>query len=276
MKTLRYCLTSLLLLMNTLMALATDDIIVNINPVQPVLPPQLGAYVSNPGAYFNVTVTNTTSKQAFIYFGMTLAKMPNTTDPLVIVPGNRMPKMPTVALASNETRQLNLTEMRQMFNHLNASDIVTRLDYSSGFESGQFGLLEEAKMTADEINSPGDRSQIALLYYQIYRKSGNTAKALAAYVDYKNWNDTVMNLEKLGDIQNVQIDELMADNTRKLNYVRKDMDRMRKQQESGWLVFTLIMVGMIVLLAFSSSMGRLPTTMFSSSPLMPPFRVRLF
>ena len=28
MKTLRYCLTSLLLLMNTLMALATDDIIV--------------------------------------------------------------------------------------------------------------------------------------------------------------------------------------------------------------------------------------------------------
>ena len=143
MKTLRYCLTSLLLLMNTLMALASDDIIVNINPVQPVLPPQLGAYVSNPGAYFNVTVTNTTSKQAFIYFGMTLAKMPNTTDPLVIVPGNRMPKMPTVALASNETRQLNLTEMRQMFNHLNASDIVTRLDYSSGFESGQFGLLEE-------------------------------------------------------------------------------------------------------------------------------------
>lgn len=119
--------------------------------------------------------------------------------------------------------------------------------------------LQEAKMTADEINSPGDRSQIALLYYQIYRKSGNTAKALAAYVDYKNWNDTVMNLEKLGDIQNVQIDELMADNTRKLNYVRKDMERMRKQQESGWLVFTLIMVGMIVLLAFSYYLLRIRT-----------------
>lgn len=119
--------------------------------------------------------------------------------------------------------------------------------------------LQEAKMTADEINSPGDRSQIALLYYQIYRKSGNTAKALAAYVDYKNWNDTVMNLEKLGDIQNVQIDELMADNTRKLNYVRKDMDRMRKQQESGWLVFTLIMVGMIVLLSFSYYLLRIRT-----------------
>lgn len=119
--------------------------------------------------------------------------------------------------------------------------------------------LQEAKMTADEINSPGDRSQIALLYYQIYRKSGNTAKALAAYVDYKNWNDTVMNLEKLGDIQNVQIDELMADNTRKLNYVRKDMDRMRKQQESGWLVFTLIMVGMIVLLAFFYYLLRIRT-----------------
>lgn len=136
--------------------------------------------------------------------------------------------------------------------------------------------LQEAKMTADEINSPGDRSQIALLYYQIYRKSGNTAKALAAYVDYKNWNDTVMNLEKLGDIQNVQIDELMADNTRKLNYVRKDMDRMRKQQESGWLVFTLIMVGMIVLLAFSYYLLRIRTRTLAAYREFSDARVRFF
>lgn len=136
--------------------------------------------------------------------------------------------------------------------------------------------LQEAKMTADEINSPGDRSQIALLYYQIYRKSGNTAKALAAYVDYKNWNDTVMNLEKLGDIQNVQIDKLMADNTRKLNYVRKDMERMRKQQESGWLVFTLIMVGMIVLLAFSYYLLRIRTRTLTAYREFRDARVRFF
>lgn len=145
MKTLRYCLTSLLIIMNSLMTMAADDIIVNITPVQPVLPPQIGTYISNPGAYFNVTVTNTTPKQAFIYFGMTLAKMPNVTEPMVYVPGNRMPKTPTVALAANETRHLNLTEMRQMFNHLAASDIITQYDYSSGFASGQFGLLEEGE-----------------------------------------------------------------------------------------------------------------------------------
>ena len=145
MKTLRYCLTTLLLLVNTLMSMAADDIIVNITPVQPVLPPQIGQYISNPGAYFNVTVTNTTPKQAFLYFGMTLSKLPNTTDPIGYVPGNRMPKTPTVALAANETRLLNLTEMRQMFNHLAASDIITQYDYSSGFASGQFGLLEEGE-----------------------------------------------------------------------------------------------------------------------------------
>lgn len=136
--------------------------------------------------------------------------------------------------------------------------------------------LQEAKMTADEINSPGDRSQIALLYYQIYRKSGNTAKALAAYVDYKNWNDTVMNLEKLGDIQNVQIDELMADNTRKLNYVRKDMERMRKQQESGWLVFTVIMITMIVLLAFFYYLLRIRTRTLTAYREFRDARVRFF
>ena len=136
--------------------------------------------------------------------------------------------------------------------------------------------LQEAKMTADEINSPGDRSQIALLYYQIYRKSGNTAKALAAYVDYKNWNDTVMNLEKLGDIQNVQIDELMADNTRKLSYVRKDMERMRKQQESGWLVFTLITITMIVLLAFFYYLLRIRTRTLAAYREFRDARVRFF
>lgn len=136
--------------------------------------------------------------------------------------------------------------------------------------------LQEAKMTADEINSPGDRSQIALLYYQIYRKSGNTAKALAAYVDYKNWNDTVMNLEKLGDIQNVQIDELMADNTRKLNYVRKDMERMRKQQESGWLVFTVITITMIVLLAFFYYLLRIRTRTLTAYREFRDARVRFF
>lgn len=136
--------------------------------------------------------------------------------------------------------------------------------------------LQEAKMTADEINSPGDRSQIALLYYQIYRKSGNTAKALAAYVDYKNWNDTVMNLEKLGDIQNLQIDELMADNTRKLNYVRKDMERMRKQQESGWLVFTVIMITMIVLLAFFYYLLRIRTRTLTAYREFRDARVRFF
>lgn len=136
--------------------------------------------------------------------------------------------------------------------------------------------LQEAKMTADEINSPGDRSQIALLYYQIYRKSGNTAKALAAYVDYKNWNDTVMNLEKLGDIQNVQIDELMADNTRKLNYVRKDMERMRKQQESGWLVFTVITITMIVLLAFFYYLLRIRTRTLAAYREFRDARVRFF
>lgn len=136
--------------------------------------------------------------------------------------------------------------------------------------------LQEAKMTADEINSPGDRSQIALLYYQIYRKSGNTAKALAAYVDYKNWNDTVMNLEKLGDIQNVQIDELMADNTRKLSYVRKDMERMRKQQESGWLVFTVITITMIVLLAFFYYLLRIRTRTLTAYREFRDARVRFF
>ncbi len=119
--------------------------------------------------------------------------------------------------------------------------------------------LQEAKMTATEINSPDFLSQIAQLYYQIYRQSGNAEKALQAYIEYKDWNDVLINLQEVGDIQNVQIDELMAANMRQLNYMHEDMTRMRQRQHGGWLVFALVVMALIVLIGFFYNMLRIRT-----------------
>ncbi len=115
------------------------------------------------------------------------------------------------------------------------------------------------KTTSTEINSSEYLAQIALLYYQIYRKSGNTEKALQAYIDYKKWSDALTNLQEVGDIQNVQIDELMAQNQRQLDYRHDDMTRMRKVQHSGWVIFALIIMALVTIIGFTYNILRTRT-----------------
>lgn len=119
--------------------------------------------------------------------------------------------------------------------------------------------LQEAKTTATEINSPDFLAQIAYLYYQIYRKAGNTEKALQAYIDYKERSDAMLNLQEVGDIQNVQIDELMAQNKKHLDNMHEDMSRLRKLQHSGWIVFALIIMGMVTIIGFTYNILRTRT-----------------
>ena len=53
MRTNRSIFVFLLSMMSTLMAFA-QEVIVNITPVQEVLPPQVMLYIADPGKYFNI------------------------------------------------------------------------------------------------------------------------------------------------------------------------------------------------------------------------------
>ena len=50
--------TLTIIVLSTLRMVA-QDVIVNVTPVQQVLPPQVLLYVADPGKYFNISLTNT-------------------------------------------------------------------------------------------------------------------------------------------------------------------------------------------------------------------------
>ena len=102
----------------TTLSVWAEDISVNITPVQPILPPHVAYYMTNPGQYFNISVQNNTLEAQNIYFGVRLTQLTGTENIDIYVPGSPyLPKTPTVVNAS-QTKVLNAVEMRQMFNHV--------------------------------------------------------------------------------------------------------------------------------------------------------------
>lgn len=94
-----------------------QEIIVNVTPVQQVLPPQALLYVSQPGKYFNVSLTNNSKDEQFVYLGMQLEQTMPAGGLSISTPPYRMPAFP-IAIDANATRQLTLAEIKSLFNHI--------------------------------------------------------------------------------------------------------------------------------------------------------------
>ena len=66
MRTNRSIFVFLLSMMSTLMAFA-QEVIVNITPVQEVLPPQVMLYIADPGKYFYISLSNSSSLPLVVF-----------------------------------------------------------------------------------------------------------------------------------------------------------------------------------------------------------------
>lgn len=127
----------------TTLSVWAEDISVNITPVQPILPPHVAYYMTNPGQYFNISVQNNTLEAQNIYFGVRLTQLTGTENIDIYVPGSPyLPKTPTVVNAS-QTKVLNAVEMRQMFNHVPFNAIKMPESMYDNVLSNSFGLLPE-------------------------------------------------------------------------------------------------------------------------------------
>lgn len=51
-----------------------QEVFVTVTPVQQVLPPQVLLYMSDPGKYFTISLTNTTSDVQQVYLGLQLER----------------------------------------------------------------------------------------------------------------------------------------------------------------------------------------------------------
>ena len=164
MKRIHSILATLILLLGVLTVHA-QDIIVTVAPVQQVLPPQALLYVSQPGKYFNVSLTNNSKDEQFVYLGLQLEQTMPASGLSISTPAYRMPAFPIV-IAPNTTRQLTPAEIKTLFNHLPPSEIAVPEGLFDNFTNGSFALLPEGtyniRMTAYkwDPNYAGRNSQI--------------------------------------------------------------------------------------------------------------------
>lgn len=134
-----------------------QDVIVTLTPVQEILPPQALLYVSDPGKYFNVVLTNTSQQPQDVYLAMQLQQSMPASGLSISTPPKRQPQRP-FTIPANGTRQLTMMEIKTLFNHIPSSEISTTPGLFDSYNNGSFGLLPEgqyeARLTAYRWASP--------------------------------------------------------------------------------------------------------------------------
>lgn len=146
MKSYRSIISALALFLSML-SLWAQDVTITVTPVQRILPPQAMLYVSNPGKYFNVSLTNNTQVTQNVYMGMQLSQVFPESGLSISTPATRQPRQPIV-IAPGSTRQLTLVEIKQLFNHIPSNEISTTPGLFDNYANGSFGLLPEGDYTA--------------------------------------------------------------------------------------------------------------------------------
>ena len=134
-----------------------QEVIVTVTPTQQVLPPQVLLYLSDPGKYFTITLTNTTPDIQQVYLGLQLEQIIPSSDLAISTPANRQPNTPFV-IQPNSAYTLNSVEMKKLFDHIPASEVKCPANLFDDYRSGAFGLLPEgtykSKVTAYRWNNP--------------------------------------------------------------------------------------------------------------------------
>lgn len=134
-------LITLLLAATTLLA---QEVTINVQPVQPILPPQAGQYVDNPGKFFIVRLTNNTDELQQLHIGLQIEQ--RFPDNVLMVQSRygHIPRVP-ITLAPNQVKTLNPVEMKTLFTHYALEDIYIKDGTYKDYKNGIYGLLPEGQ-----------------------------------------------------------------------------------------------------------------------------------
>ncbi|MBR1787604.1 MAG: BspA family leucine-rich repeat surface protein [Bacteroidaceae bacterium] len=144
MRTLRHTLAVLLTALMAVSHAFAQDIAVTVTPTQQVLPPQLMLYITEPGNYFNISISNSGANNENVYLVMQIEQVNPASGLGLSTPTKRQPQMPIVVPAGS-TRILTPAEIRSLFNHIPLSEFKAPAGLFDSYTNGSFGLLPEGQ-----------------------------------------------------------------------------------------------------------------------------------
>lgn len=98
-------------------------------------------------------------------------------------------------------------------------------------------LLDDARVAADSINSLEHLSEIYHFYSQVYQERGDMRNAFDMYVRAEDIEDSIMDMKKMNELQNMQINLLNEYQQRRLHRVQGDFEHERATK---WVIFIFL------------------------------------
>lgn len=119
-----------------------QDVVVTVAPTQSVLPPQVLLYLTDPGKYFNITLTNTTPDVQQVYIAFQIEQVEPAGGLSLTTPPHRQPQVP-FTIQPNSYYQLSMMDMKRLFDHIPPTEVSVPEGLFTDYANGSFGLLPE-------------------------------------------------------------------------------------------------------------------------------------
>ncbi|MBR5655179.1 MAG: AraC family transcriptional regulator [Prevotella sp.] len=96
-------------------------------------------------------------------------------------------------------------------------------------------FLNKALPIANDIQSKEHLQRIQLLYYNIYKQKGDTLNALNAFVKAKEYQDSIVNIKTLNDVQNMRINIERQRKQDELQLIKNNLQLERKAKKTAYI-----------------------------------------
>lgn len=136
---------------------------------------------------------------------------------------------------------------------------MARIQEKMGNTEMALSILEEALSKARDIKSVEYQAEIFELYYFIYKRKGDFRLALFYHEKAAVLQDSVMDIKKVNQIQNISLGIERNRQMKKVNEAKQEYEAERASKRVFFLVFVLIIVIFVVGLAQMYYMMRIKT-----------------
>lgn len=136
---------------------------------------------------------------------------------------------------------------------------MARIQEKMGNTEMALSILEEALSKARDIKSVEYQAEIFELYYFIYKRKGDFRLALFYHEKAAVLQDSVMDIKKINQIQNISLGIERNRQMKKVNEAKQKYEAERASKRVFFLVFALIIVIFVVGLAQMYYMMRIKT-----------------
>ena len=126
---------------------------------------------------------------------------------------------------------------------------MARVYVAKGNYATAADYLDRALSVAGNIKSLEHEGQIHHLYYQIFSQRGDATRALSHFVKAKACDDSVVNLRKVNEIQNLRLNIERGRQEQRFSLVQKNLKLERESKHVAW--FALVVVLLLALLSIA-------------------------